>query len=174
MRKSIWVLLVGITFLVGQNAWAQYPKWEGFGGFSILSAGEGDRVQIYGWQASVTENVHKNIGAVADFGGQYTTPKGANFTVKHVNYLFGPQFSVRSDRASVFTHALLGGLYVSGGGVSNNRFAIGVGGGVDVNVNDLLAIRAFQFDWLPDRFNGDWSKSVFRVGFGFVLKGGGS
>jgi hypothetical protein len=136
-----------------------------------VSAGNGDREQLYGWQASIAGNFHRNIGVVGDFGGQYKTIDGVS--VHAYEYLFGPRFSVRAVKATGFFHALFGGLSVGGEGFSENGFMMGFGGGVDVNAGRRIAVRVIQFDWLPNRIEGDWSSSEFRVGFGIVIKAGG-
>lgn len=172
MRK-LTVRLMGILVIVCVPAWAQaqYPKAEIFGGFSILSFANGDREQAFGWQASLAGNVHRNAGLVADFGGQYKSEEGETLRVHE--FLFGPQFNARSDQATGFVHVLLGGARASGGGDSETGFVMGFGG-LDVNANNRIAVRVFQFDWLPNRFEGEWSKSEIRFGFGIVIKAGGS
>src|SRR3972149_5586118 len=54
------------------------PQAELFGGFSILMGGppegfDGGRENARGWQSSATVNFNRNVGLVADFGGQYKT-----------------------------------------------------------------------------------------------------
>jgi opacity protein-like surface antigen len=58
------------------------------------------------------------------------------------------------------------------GHISGNAFAMGFGGGVDVNVGDSLAIRVVQMDWIPNRLGGDLYTSEFRLGFGIVFRAG--
>lgn len=191
-----------------------YPKAEIFGGFSVysgsiaigdyddissmLGTGNGniptgwslegntlrrnDRDQFYGFQANVSGNFHEKFGIVADFGWQYKDLNGERLEV--YEYLFGPRFSMRADKATVFAHALFGGngfqygqsehfIDFSGDDhFSKNSFAMGFGGGVDVNAGDRFAIRVVQFDWIPNRLSGDWSTDEFRLGFGIVLKAG--
>ncbi|MEJ2247690.1 MAG: hypothetical protein P8Y80_16680 [Acidobacteriota bacterium] len=174
MKKSI-LLLMGIFILLCGSAFAQddYPKAEVFGGFSILSVGSdedvfSEREQFYGFQANAAFNVSENFGAVADFGGQY---KNIEDITAHVyEYVFGPRFSLRGEKATVFGQALFGGATLGGGGESINGFAMGFGGGVDVNVSERLAVRVVQFDWIPTRFEGEWNNNTVRFGFGIVIK----
>ncbi len=164
------VMAAGLAALVSVPAFAQsaYPKAEVFGGFSILSVDAGNREQFYGFQASVAGNIHTSVGFVADFGGQYKT---IDSTTVHVyEYIFGPRFTMRSEKASVFAEALFGGITVGGGGSSDTGFLMGFGAGVDVNAGKRVAVRIVQFDWLPDHIGGEWSWSEFRVGFGIVFK----
>lgn len=191
-----------------------YPRAEFFGGFStysgspaigdyndiasMLGTDEGNiptgwrldgnilrtehREQFYGIQADSAVNFHENFGIVADFGYQYDDLNGHGYSV--YEYLFGPQFSKRGDRTTIFAHALFGGngLQSSGSkdlfdsGISNyfsvNAFAMGFGGGVDLNAGNRLAIRVVQLDWIPNRMGGEWSTNAFRLGFGIVVKVG--
>jgi opacity protein-like surface antigen len=71
--------------------------------------------------------------------------------------------------ATVFAHALFGGIN-AGGHISDSAFAMGFGGGLDVNVNDHFAVRAVQFDWIPIQNAGAWDTNTIRFGFGIVIK----
>jgi len=150
-----------------------YPKAELFGGFSLLSVGDVDnkREQFPGWQAGVAGNVHRSIGFVADFGGNYKTVQGVK--INAYEYLFGPRFNLRADKVTAFGEVLFGGVHTSAGGETQNGFLMGVGGGLDVNAGKKAAIRIVHMDWTPNRFNGDWSKKEFRISFGIVYKIGG-
>lgn len=174
MKKSV-LLLCGMFLLLCGSALAQedFPKAEVFGGFSIASTDLGagnliDRQTFYGFQANAAFNFHKNVGIVADFGGHYKGVGGG--TLHAYEYLFGPRASLRSEKATVFGHALFGGATIGDGGLSQNGFAMGFGGGIDVNAGKRFAIRVIQFDWIPARFEGDWINDNVRFGFGIVIK----
>jgi hypothetical protein len=174
-------------------SWAQnYPAFEAFGGFSILSLGaEGNeaidlnREQFWGWQAGLAAHLHPNFALVGDFGGQYKhfeveVPGGDDddFFLHNHQFMLGPRVYGGSDRASGFAHFLVGGAHTGGSGLEGADFngstglAFGVGGGVDLNVGEGgTAIRLVQLDWLPQRFAGDWTKDTFRLGIGLVFKG---
>jgi opacity protein-like surface antigen len=139
-----------------------------------------NREQFYGFQTSVAGNFHKNAGIVVDFGYQYNHLDDQRFDVCEL--LFGPQLNMRGNRANVFAHALFGtNGYRFGGSqsfvdfsgsdhFSENAFAMGFGGGVDVNAGDRFAVRVVQFDWIPNRIGREWSTSELRLGFGIVVK----
>jgi hypothetical protein len=170
MRKVGLLLVLTVLLAVpaiGQN---EYPKGEVFGGFSYASIDTGgSRENAYGWQASVAGNFHKNLGIVGDLGGQYKSIAG---TTVHANeYLFGPQFNYRVEKANVFVHGLFGGATIGGGGESENGFAMGIGGGVDVKISDHLAFRVFQVDYVPTHILGAWQHN-YRVGVGIVFTSG--
>ncbi len=149
------------------------PKFEIFAGPSLLCSGCQDRGRelLGGWQASVGTNLRRNFGITADFGGQYRSLSGIG--VSQYEYLFGPHFARRSNRTTAFVHALFGGVTHRGGGIG---FGMGFGGGLDVNVSKRLAIRAVQFDYVPNHFTAfgtsGWDHDL-RLGVGVVIKAGG-
>ncbi len=169
--KKLTAILSFVFALSSLSAWAQenreFPKAEVFGGFSLLSLGGADeRVNVAGFQASVAGNFHKNLGIVGDFGGHFKSGQ------RMWEYLFGPQVSLRQSRTTVFAHALFGGANPEGS--PNHYFAMGIGGGLDVNLGDHFGVRLVQFDWIPIRFDkdntGQWYKDQVRFGFGIVIK----
>ena len=213
MRRALMLCLI-VLFLPSAAMARDYPKAEIFGGFSIYSGSlaigdyddiasrlgtdngnipsgwnldgnvlrRDDREQFYGFQTNIAGNFNEYIGVVADFGYQYSDLNGQKLGV--YEYLFGPRFSRRGERATVFAHALFGGNGFDSGGsghlfdfnrrisLSENALAMGFGGGVDVNAGDRFAIRIAQFDWIPNRMSGKWSTGEFRLGFGIVFKAG--
>ena len=94
------------------------PRFEAFGGFSYFPANGDDfsRQNSTGFQASLTTNVNRWFGVVADLGGQYSSaswfrgPGVPSLTTRTsvCEYLFGPRFTMRAERASIFGHALVG------------------------------------------------------------------
>jgi hypothetical protein len=173
MKKSM-LLLLGMLVIASIPVMAQddYPKVEVFGGFSLLNFNPqemfDERQNAYGFQANVAGNLHENFGIEADFGGQYKKIEG--YTLSTYEFLFGPRFTFRAEKASFFAHALIGGAHVGIEEYTDNGLAMGFGGGVDVNVNDRFAVRVVQFDWIPSKFEGEWSNDTVRFGFGVVIK----
>ncbi len=175
MRRLIFSL--GLLLLVATPASAQdYPKGEVFGGFSLFSIGNGGRENLYGLQTSISGNFHRNVGFTANLGGQFKSIAG--ISLQTYELLLGPRFTARTERVTGFGHTLVGVAVAraSGGGFSETEtgFALGFGGGVDVNASDRVAIRVFQFDWIPTRFDSEWSFTNVRLGVGVVFKWGGS
>jgi hypothetical protein len=158
------------------------PRFEAFGGFSYLPAGGDDfpRQNSTGFQVALTANVNRWFGVVADLGGQYSSaswdrgPGVPALTTKTsvYQYLVGPRFTVRTDRLSVFTHALVGSATGDSGigGFSDSGFTLGGGGGVDIGLSARLAARV-QFDWLGS-FQ-DMIEDNTRLGIGMVVRFGG-
>jgi hypothetical protein len=164
--KRLFTILAVLVVCSQVSLWAQdVPKAELFAGFSVLSTGGGNRDTAPGWQASVTGNLAERFGLVADFSGHYKDG------VKRHAFLFGPKAAARREKATLFVHALFGGVRASGGGFSDTNFAMGFGGGVDYNVRDRVAIRVVQFDWLPVKHSSDWETGTVRFGIGLVFKG---
>ncbi len=178
MKKLILALTAALLFV--SPAWAQqsvgtgsegrdYPRGELFGGFSLINIGDGARENLFGAQASISGNFHRNLGLTADFGGQFRDLGG--ITVQQYELLFGPQFSKRGGRFTGFAHALAGVEHFRVGAFSDNGFALGIGGGLDVNLNDRWAVRPIQLDYIPNHFGGQWFHDV-RYGAGVVVKFG--
>jgi outer membrane protein with beta-barrel domain len=123
-----------------------------------------------GWQAEASGNFSKHVGVTADFSGEYRSISGTRISQYH--YLFGPRFVARGTRATLFAHALVGAGSLRGSGSSLNGLALGIGGGVDLNVGRHFAIRLAQADYLPTRVSNAWFHD-FRLGVGIVFKFGG-
>lgn len=120
---------------------------------------------------------------VADFAGQYgrdLSPRAWVFTGQPIptelhtfnthQFLFGPQFRVRSGRVTKYAHALFG-AYRAGGGVPGTHFAMGFGGGVDVRLNRRFSVRALQADFIPVNEGYRWKDHV-RLETGIVFRFG--
>ncbi len=177
-----------VLLLLAAPVWGQdYPKVEVFGGFSYLDVIVDDvfagasEVRFYGWQANISGNFHENIGLVFDVGGQYKSV--LDITTQFYEFLVGPRFRTQNEPITGFAHAMVGLVHARASGlsafplpgvgdtVSDTAFALGFGGGVDVNVNDVVAIRVFQTDFLVDHFADEWNWN-FRIGSGIVFKFG--
>ena len=94
-------------------------------------------------------------------------------------FLGGVEFkdNARETGVKPFAHVLAGVANargrVTGPAVSFSEnetgFAAAVGGGVDFRINDRVDFRAIQFDYNPNRDNGQTSHN-FRVGIGFIFR----
>lgn len=176
MRK-IGILCVIILCLPLIAAAQDHPKTELFGGFSIFAADADDYEAFYGFQGNVAFNPHENVGIVMDFGVQGKTRREPmalvhSDSVSVYEYLFGARFGKRWDKATAFAEALFGGITTNSDFGADTGFAMGFGGGLDINAGDRFAIRAVQFDWMPNHLGGSWSASEIRLGFGVVFKFG--
>ncbi len=204
-------LAIGL-FLISISSFAQevnYPKAEVFGGFSISNVSlpfssfdpttgtlTSARNTFWGWQGAANYNLTHHLGLVADFGGQYKTVGGL-VPVNSYQFLFGPRMAFRGPRMTPFVHAMFGGIKEGTGtfsitdpilgtvnvpGASSTGFGMGLGGGIDINISDKLALRVPQFDWMLVRESSVdpttllptsiWNKSAIRIGIGLVFKAG--
>ena len=188
MIRRIFVA-AGLSLIIGGAIHAQdFPKAELFGGYSYGNFGPlvngASRNTVNGWNASLGVNLNRWFGLVSDFGGHYggfsaVLPNPPNLCVpagcvrisisendKYHNFLFGPQFSMRSKRATPFVHALFGGSRLNRSGTetltipppavsppvfkistSSMNFTFAGGGGVDYKLTEKLAWRV-QADYL--------------------------
>ncbi len=120
-----------------------------------------------GFATSFTYNFTKTIGIEGDVRwnrGNIITAQlsGASASARYTDLpvLFGPRFAFRGNsRAIPFVHVLFGydhaqisgsgsasGQNISVGGPSSNGFGLAAGGGLDVRVSKLIAIRVIQAD----------------------------
>ena len=177
MRK--FMLLAAVLFVAAIPARAQsdYPAVEVFGGYSFNSSKiAGEYEKLHGWGAGFSANLGENWGLASDFSGHYGSFPPLSIvkvTITKYYFLFGPRYTRRGKAATAFAHVLVGGakLKIEDTTVSSTGFALGVGGGVDVNVGKSFALRVFQIDYTPDRSTGEW-ESNFRAQFGLVFKFG--
>ena len=183
MNKYAVLLTMIWTLSASESVFAQnlFPRAEFFGGFSYLPADGDDfpRKNSYGYQFSIGGNLNRWFGVVADFGGQYRKVSdlgpgfpGITAETSVYEYLVGPRFSVRRKEYTLFFHALAGGAKGNSGldGFSDSAFALGAGGGLDINIGSRMAVRAIQLDYLGSFV--DILESNARLGFGIVLKFG--
>ena len=170
-RKAFYSMcLVCFTFLpvMAQDV----AKAEVFGGYSWAGG------NFHGWDSSITGNVTKRFGIVADFNGQYGNELEGSILVKQDAHsaLFGPRYSFRGKKLTPFVYALFGvtrfheSATVSGQkfSASDTGFGSAVGVGLDVRVNDRVAIRVFQIDYFRPNFFGE-AHNRGRLAFGVVL-----
>jgi outer membrane protein OmpA-like peptidoglycan-associated protein len=111
-----------------------------------------------GLTGAVTWNVRDWLGLTADFGGYGIRELNPGVKGSYSTFLFGPTFSShKSERWTPFVHVLLGAdrLGASNAGISThqNAFAAAFGGGFDVSLNRLIAVRVIQAEYLITKFN---------------------
>lgn len=205
-------VFVGFSALAAQNALTNKDiksfdgitpaQFRALAGFDLL---DNERyIPAYGFEANVTHYFSKRVGLAGDFSGYYRKANArvadTLFTANHSIYyiLAGPQAKVVSgDRASIFLHALAGAArtkvsYTETGNPSpirandsSTRFAMALGGGIDVRISSRISARVFQLDYIPmlgkDRrvtasdgtiidITGRAQQGNFRVSVGIVFK----
>jgi opacity protein-like surface antigen len=175
MRKVLFTALLA-ALLLARTAAAQEvtPRVELFGGYSFAGG------NFHGWHASVAGNVNRWFGLAADFTGHYggaTDEDGFDERERIHGYHFGPRFSARGKRVTVFAHALFGAsslrTSLTGFGqrfeFADTAFSFVLGGGLDIKVGGRVSIRAFQLDYLRARLFGG-IENRGRLACGLVLR----
>jgi len=171
------------------------PKYELFIGFSqnrikVQTLNDkgfpvAERVGFNGFDTQVTVNLKKYFGLKGDVSGHFrrdTQPFGSLTTRSGIdlyNALVGPQVRARNrSRFTPYAHALFGAAHsrsrISLSGFpesqrSTTRFAMAVGGGLDVSLNRHFGLRVVQVDYNPIFFSGAREDAV-RYSFGVVIK----
>ncbi|HEX8707680.1 MAG TPA: outer membrane beta-barrel protein [Pyrinomonadaceae bacterium] len=146
-----------------------------------------EREGYHGFNASVTGNLTRYVGLKADYSFHRKTFDVTDGTMTvgvksnlH-NFLGGVQFKDNSTETKVkpFAHILAGvarstfsltnaPVGIDSSDFDDTGFAIAIGGGLDFRVSPRIDIRAIQFDYNPNRFDGDTSHN-FRIGAGIVI-----
>ena len=120
-----------------------------------------------GWNASLTGNFKHVLGITGDFSGVYNSHRASSSVY---TYTFGPVLTARLPVVQPFVHALFGGATISRQGVSDNAFAMFLGGGLDLGLRRGIGIRLVQADWLLTKFNDQTQDRQGRVSAGIVIK----
>lgn len=189
--KTLAAVFVSLAVSVAASA-QQFPRWEAFGGFSYANINLGPQASLFnpsnknyeGFELNFSFNPSRNVRLLGDVGFQFgktTTTPPPPFTKIHLQAteaLFGPQFTLRRPKVTAFANVLVGvtntRLYGQAGNlyedlISQNNLTLGLGGGVDVNWTRLVAIRAFQAEYLPTWRSGAW-ESTYSLATGIVFR----
>ena len=179
MRKALLLLLVLLVFATSSLAQEHYPRLEVFGGYSYFRSDQftnRETLNTPGYSFSLIGNLAKHVGVVAELGryhGDVTLPDrqpSPEAEATTTTFLFGPRFSSRGEGVSLFAHVLFGGAKTSVEDLgSRTDFALAVGGGIELNLSERVAVRAIQFDYLPSKGEDRWANN-FRAQVGLVFK----
>jgi hypothetical protein len=157
MHRFWFALLLVVSFNLPMMA--QTDNADLFGGYSLeriapgcgldYTCGSlnniGKVTNLNGWIISATDYLHKSLGLSAQFTGDYNGSVGPlSESVHRYAYQFGPVYAFRWQHASVFAHALFGGVSQgsSGTDLAYTKFIWSVGGGLDLRVASLRSSRA--------------------------------
>jgi hypothetical protein len=149
-------LLLCVPCVAQQNE--ELKKVDLFAGYQYAHLYPNENGQ--GWNFAVTGNVNRVFGFTGDFSGSYEHGSGL------YTYMVGPTLSVRTKRVTPFVHALFGGAHAG----EVNAFAMAIGGGVDMNAGDHVAIRLIQADWMSFRNAGESINGNVRASAGIVFR----
>ncbi len=172
MRKLVFVAVLLLGFCAVSAA-QDVPQFEVFGGWNIVLP-EGDEIDyLNGWEGTFGVNLNEYASAVIDIGGVYYSGDDAG-TVSIHSFLVGPQIKLPGTEKIVpFARALFGGSHLDTPDdmMNDNGFTMALGGGVDINYNDMISIRAAQIEYVTTRFSGEFVDTA-RFGAGIVFKFG--
>lgn len=150
---------------------------------------------LNGFNFSASGYLTQGFGLTGDFSGHFNTHTlpdplgGTNATrVRVLNILGGPQYKFRNNsRVTPFVRILAGVAHTrsrlefpslnSTETLSSTDFALAIGGGLDIRVNDRIDLRVFQVDYNPIFLSernelgfGNTRADNFRFSFGVVFK----
>lgn len=159
-KLALFVLLLISTASHAQD----FRVGDVFVGYSLL---HGDlQGHASGWEVSGGYYLQQWFSFHADFDAHHQSSAGSQ---RHQHdFLFGPQFSYRTDHFTLFAHSLSGVTHVSGNLGKETGFGTLVGGGVDYDANPFIAIRLAQVDYHTAHLFGAFQNDV-RISFGFIF-----
>jgi hypothetical protein len=153
------------------------PIVDVFLGYSFMRVNSAQTIPAFtanGGMATVGFNLNSHIGLEGEFGFHHNgNVNNYEFDTTTTSFLFGPRLSYgRSKRFDPYAHTLFGGTYgttsiaqdsilvvnpgptPSGGRykASQANFAMAIGGGLDVKLNNVVIFRPIQLDYLLTRF----------------------
>jgi len=182
-----------------RHAWGRLtPKWEVAGMFQYVNFCPCNTANFnnYGATGSFTYNPNRWLGLTAEVGGYHFgraifappvyTSTGYTYSTENITgswetYLFGPRLNLRRfDHFVPFGEVLFGAAHGGTqmtGSTSSSTFALAAGGGFDMILNQSLAWRVMEADYLMTNFTGpllspNGRQNNFRIGSGLVLRWG--
>jgi opacity protein-like surface antigen len=156
--KKVLFFMMGVLVLCSPLVAQDFKPGEVFGGYQFAHAQP--NANGNGWNFALTGNLARSVGITGDFSGSYES--GSSL----YTYMVGPTFARRTKPVTPFAHALFGGAHAEG----VNAFSMALGGGLDVNAWEHVAIRLIQADWLSFRRSGESSNGNVRVSVGLVFR----
>jgi len=172
MQKAGFLFALVLCFSVAAAA-QDTPKVELFTGYSHLFADlNTTSYNLNGVNVSAAENVNSWFGGVLDFSSSFGSNAGLNINAQTLTY--GPRISYRKSRfITPSVHATFGAIRGSRGfdGISqsNWRLTMGLGGEIDLRINDRAAFRLIQVDYIPTHFL-DLHQDNVRASVGLVFR----
>lgn len=168
------------------------PAVELFGGYSYVRffvnrPTTQEDFDFHGGTASISGNVNRWLGLVADFAGYKVADEPAGSSANFYTFLFGPKLSHRGDRWTPFTQFLFGAAHAkadvssptpgffSAASFHQNAFAMALGAGIDLKLSKHVAWRIGQGEYLFTKFpDGKNNKqNSVRAATGLVFRFGG-
>jgi hypothetical protein len=188
---------VGVLLILAVHGRAQdcCKRGELFGSFSYFNASSKTdripasldfkgRISQRGYGIDLAYNFKKYWAVVADFSQHMRDEKinGLNADTTTYNSLFGLRLAPHGEGLSPFAEALVGvskrKTVIEDLRIKNTDFALGFGGGADIEAGRNFAVRILRFDYIPVRGGDDapgvgrrWSQN-FRAQVGIIFRFG--
>lgn len=126
-----------------------------YSGLHLTAPGNNGQRTGNGGSGSVEYNLNSFLGVVADVGGYANTKTGIED--KLMTYLFGPRLNWRFRRLNPYVQTLFGGGYAWSGPSDHNQnaFNFALGGGLDYQLTNHIAIKPIQVEYLRSEFNSE-------------------
>jgi opacity protein-like surface antigen len=162
--------LVGVTAFALVAAAQSPPSFETFAGFTYTRANAGPSnfpsFSAYGGSGQFVVNFSGWLGFPIDVGAVHNrNVGGVGLETTLVNFLVGPRVSIRRPRVTPYVQVLFGGASIGatdsltpGNGSPEERhswqsaFAMTVGGGMDIKINNHVSFRMYQLEYFLSRF----------------------
>jgi hypothetical protein len=124
---------------------------------------------FYGWAATISHRIGRNVSLVGDVGGSHGQFRTTGFTIQRYAFLGGIKLSGGEGQVRPFFQ-VLAGLSRQGGDVGiANGIALQPGGGVDLTINDRLTLRGQgDFRWIREE-GTNWKQYRVTGGVDFFL-----
>jgi hypothetical protein len=184
VRLLVVVMMIFVSAVSGY-AQQEKPKYEVTGGYSYTGF---ESQNMNGWFGSFAGTVNPWLGLAGDLSGHYASQSasGGGFSVSAdtslYSYRFGPRISKPvGQRMTPFAQMLFGGatLRTSGSTTTGsetfdvtqsvNGFAMGLGGGLDIDASERIGIRLLQAEYSMLRVQSQNLNGV-RLSFGLIYR----
>jgi opacity protein-like surface antigen len=158
-------------------------------GYNYIHQGDAypETKNLHGFDVSAFVNAMPWLSLGGEFMGDFGT-KSYQFFRSNIDvdstrlvYVFGPRFIVwHNSQFKAFAEVLAGGVHANAdvslgsrsASVSDDGFAMAIGGGFDWRFADHFSWRVIQADYLPTHLGGDWQNNL-RLSSGIVYSFGG-
>ena len=143
----------------------QEPKWNLMAGYAYLYDGSWKEHLLYGYTVALTRRISPVISLVGEGGGSYGQTS-AGWSIQRYAFLGGMKLHGGEGEVRPFFQVLVG--YERQGGEVGFASGIAVqpGGGVDLQLNDRITLRA-QGDYRWIREDGN-NYNQYRISGGFI------
>lgn len=176
--KRLCCVVVVLLSVCGYLRAQEFPKAEIFGGYSFTRVGvtPNTTVNANGYTAAVTGNISRLVGITVDASQQFGSLSSVDYEFR--SFLVGPQFTYRKpEKFTPFAHFLVGDARfgsrqspdVRSLRYHENTLALVFGGGVDVKLRSVMAVRLIQVDYFSTGFSRNRHGDL-RLGFGIVFR----